>query len=165
MQAPIQNQENQENQHIPQNPEDIHVVNEANVGKCIDFEVMLPGLRREGPAYENKFGWKIIDVVHGQVGNQQWKTYKVKSDYGNGNEEKEVWGFEVKDIYDCPGGAQGMQMNGANDMLEELPGVEGVNRNNENMEGGKRKYKKSRKVRTSKKTRKGRKGKGKSRKH
>ncbi len=149
----------------------IEAINEMNIGKCIDYEKAKPGLRIGGPEYEDKIGWKIMGInnehiIHLGEREIQVRTYKVKSDYGNGNEEDKVYGFMIKDIYDCPVGAQGMQINGANDMIEQLPGVEGVNHNNnENMEGGKRKYKKSRKVRTSKKTRKGRKSRGKSRKH
>lgn len=135
-----------------------HVIDEANIGKCIDYKVrIIPRIRHVAERTEVRIGWKIVGIGRGEWAFD--KTYKVKSNFGNGNEEYNIDNqYDIIRVYDCPPQQQ-MVVNGANNMqqVEQLEGVEGKNRNNENMEGGKRKTRKTRKQRKSRKTRKHRK--------
>ena len=65
----------------------------ANVGQCVDF------IDGNGVA---KVGYKIVEVLQHalRIGDTR---YKVKSNYGNGNDEDIIYPANVTNIYDCNG--------------------------------------------------------------
>lgn len=121
----------------------VNNVNAGNIGKCVDFRWVHNPIRHGDPEpiIMEEHGWKIIDIhVADKLfdNNVPVRFYKVRSDFGNGNEEKIILPDKILKIYDCPP----KQMN--------------VN-NNENMNGGRKKSRKTRKQKKSRKIRKGRK--------
>ncbi len=80
-----------------------------NIGRCVDFSVW----RNQGQqlVQKNKQGYKIIDITPPilRAGDE---GYQVRSNFGNGQETDIIRPVNVTAMYDCPAGANNIQMAG-----------------------------------------------------